>query len=100
VRLLDLTRLWPTRAGVSTALSSGPRPRARAWARAIYVAYSQADGVWYGSSMHSNSPCVALFERANDALALRPDVHRALADATLRSFLANVAADLNFHLIA
>jgi RES domain len=99
MRLLDLTGLWPTRAGASMALSSGPRPRARAWARAIYAAYPDAEGVWYGSSMHANTPCVALFERAADALPARPQIHRALADTTLRAFLRNVAADLNFRLI-
>ncbi len=50
------------------ALVSGPRPRARAWARAIYVAYPEAEGVWYGSSMHANTPCIALFERAQDVV--------------------------------
>ncbi len=99
MRLLDLTGLWPTRAGASMALSSGPRPRARAWARAIYAAYPEADGVWYGSSMHTNTPCVALFKRAEDALPARPQIHRALADTMLRAFLRNVAADLNFRLI-
>ncbi len=38
MRLLDLTGDWPTRAGASQAISSGPRPRAQAWARAIYDA--------------------------------------------------------------
>jgi RES domain len=99
MRLLDLTGLWPTRAGASMALSSGPRPRARAWARTIYAAYPDAEGVCYGSSMHANTPCVALFERAEDALPRRPQIHRALADMTLRGFLRNVAADLNFRLI-
>src|SRR5438876_678273 len=83
------------RAGASMAISSGPRPRARAWARTIYSAYLDADGVWYGSSMHGNTPCVGLFERAADAVPPRPDIHRALADSTLRAFLSNVAADLN-----
>jgi hypothetical protein len=69
LRLLDLTGLWPTRDGASMAISSGPRPRARAWARAIYDAYPEIEGVWYGSSMHASTPCVALFERAGDALA-------------------------------
>src|SRR5438132_1588107 len=32
VPLLDLIGLWPTRAGASTAIHSGPRPRAQAWA--------------------------------------------------------------------
>jgi hypothetical protein len=99
VRLLDLTRLWPTRAGASMALASGPRPRARAWARAMYTAYPHVEGLWYGSSMHANTPCVALFERAQDALPPLPGYHRALGDETLRAFLTNVAADLNFRLI-
>ena len=99
VRLLDLTGLWPTRAGASMALASGPRPRARAWARAIYTAYADADGIWYGSSMHANTPCAALFERAQDSLPPLPGYHRALSDETLRAFLTNVAADLNFRLI-
>ncbi len=99
IRLLDLTGLWPTRAGASLALASGPRPRARAWARAIHAAYPDAEGVWYGSSMHGNTPCVALFERAQDALPLLPGYHRALSDETLRAFLANVAANLNFRVI-
>jgi hypothetical protein len=99
VRLLDLTGLWPTRAGASMALASGPRPRARAWARVIHAAYPDAEGIWYGSSMHANTPCAALFERAQDALPPLPGYHRALSDETLRAFLTNVAADLNFRLI-
>ncbi len=99
VHLLDLTGLWPTRAGASMAIASGPRPRARAWARALYAAYPHAEGLWYGSSMHANTPCAALFERAQDALPPRPGYHRALADETLRAFLSNIAADLNFRLI-
>lgn len=99
VRVLDLTGLWPTRAGASMAIASGPRPRARAWARAIYAAYPEAQGLWYGSSMHANTPCVALFERALEAVPPHPRYHRALSDETLRAFLKNVAADLNFRLV-
>jgi hypothetical protein len=99
VRLLDLTGRWPTRAGASMAIASGPRPRARVWARAIYSAYPDAEGVWYGSSMHANTPCVALFERALDAVPPHPGYHRTLSDATLRAFITNVAEDLNFQLI-
>ena len=99
VRLLDLTVLWPTRAGASTAIASGPRPQARAWARAMYAAYAEAEGLWYGSSMHANTPCAALFERAHESIPALPSYHRALVDETLRAFLTNVAADLNFRLI-
>jgi RES domain len=44
VSLLDLMGLWPTRAGASMAISSGPRPRARRWSQAIYTAYPAVEG--------------------------------------------------------
>ena len=99
VCLLDLTGVWPTRAGASMTIANEPRPRARAWARVIYAAYSAAEGLWYGSSMHANTPCAALFERAQGSIPLFPGYHRALEDETLRAFLTNVAAHLNFRLI-
>ncbi|MGH9245320.1 MAG: RES family NAD+ phosphorylase [Acidimicrobiales bacterium] len=68
VRLLDLTGDWPTRAGASQAIASGPRARAQAWARAIYDAYPRVAGLWYLSSMHGGHPALALFERAEGAL--------------------------------
>jgi hypothetical protein len=87
VRLLDLTGLWPTRAGASMAITSGPRQVARRWSGAIYEAYPAAAGLWYGSSMDGDAPCVALFERAAEALPALPSFHRALADETPRAFL-------------
>ena len=68
LRLLDLTGTWPTRAGASQAISSGPRDRARAWARAIFAAYDDIDGLWYPSSMDGGQPAVCLWERAADAV--------------------------------
>jgi hypothetical protein len=99
VRLLDLTGLWPTRAGASTAINSGPRSVARRWSGAIYEAYPDATGLWYGSSMDANAPCVALFERARDALPALPSFHRALADDTLRAFLETCAEMLRYRLL-
>ena len=98
IRLLDLTGLWPTRAGASTAIGSGPRPAARRWARAIYDAYPDAAGLWYGSSMDANASCAALFERAEGALPPLPSFHRALADETLRSLLESYATALGYRL--
>jgi len=72
VRLLDLTSDWPTRAGASQALASGPRPRAQAWARAIHAAYPNIEGIWYPSSMHGGHPALVLFERADTALPPAP----------------------------
>jgi hypothetical protein len=99
MRLLDLTGLWPTRAGASTAISSGPRARAQTWARHIYDAYSGLDGIFYGSSMDANAPCAALFERALDALPPFPRQHRALADPLLRPLLQRAALELNYDLL-
>lgn len=83
VHLLDLTGTWPTRAGASMALCSGPRDRARAWSRRIYEDYPAVEGLHYPSSMDGNQPAVALYERAHRALAVRPLFHRALADPGL-----------------
>ncbi len=69
LRLLDLTATWPTRAGASQAISSGRRDRARAWARAIFAAYGDIDGLWYRSSMNGGHPAVCLWQRAAGAVA-------------------------------
>src|SRR4051812_19194119 len=83
--------LHPTEGGSFVAPCSGPRPVARRWPSTLYDAYPTADGLWYGSSMHANAPCLALFERVASSISSRPAVHRALADATLRAFLENSA---------
>jgi hypothetical protein len=98
LRLLDLTGAWPTRAGASMAINSGPRPRARRWSRAIYVAYPAAQGLYYASSMDGNAPAVALFERAAPALPAHPFFHRALADQLLQPALAGAAEELGYTL--
>jgi len=98
VNLLDLCGTWPTRAGASMALSTGPRPRARRWARAIYQAYPQLEGLAYPSSMHANQTTIALFERAADALAATPAFHRGLDDPGLLLALSEVAAKIGYGL--
>lgn len=97
--LLDLTGLWPTRAGASMAINSGQRPRARQWSRAIYAAYPTIDGLLYASSMHANRPAVALYERARDALPAAPVFNRALADPALLPRLTHAAAQLGYRLV-
>jgi hypothetical protein len=96
VHLLDLTGLWPTRAGASMAINSGPRPRAQRWAQATYAAFPDLDGVFYSSSMAGGADSVALFERATDALPSRPESHQALDDPLLRDFLRRVADALGY----
>jgi len=99
LRLLDLAGSWPTRAGASMAIGSGPRARARRWSRARYDAFPDADGLWYASSMHANTPALALYERAEDALSPTPFFHRALGDPLLRVVLENAAAELGYDLL-
>lgn len=96
VRLLDLMRDWPTRAGASQAIASGPRPRAQAWARAIYEAYPRVEGVWYASSMHGGHPALVLFERAQDAIPTSPDLDVPLSHPGLLPDLTRIAGTLGY----
>lgn len=96
--LLDLTRTWPTRAGASMALSSGPRPRAQRWSRAIYDAYPEIQGLYYPSSMYANKPAVVLYERALPAMPPRPAFHRPLTDPGLLGMLKKVAWEVGYEL--
>ena len=99
LQLLDLTSIWPTRAGASMAIATGTRPRAQRWSRAIYEAYSQIHGIFYPASMHANSPAVALFERAAGALPPAPVLHRPLVDPALLGALNRAAKAIRYGLV-
>ena len=99
LKLLNIRGRWPTRAGASSALNSGSRKVARGYARAIYQAYPDAQGIWYGSSMNGNSPCLALFERAVGTFAPHPAFHHALADPLLLPLLDHCAAAFKYALV-
>ncbi len=99
VSLLDLTGTWPTRAGASMNINSGPRPRARRWSQRIHAAYSTVEGLYYASSMYANAPAVALHERAASAIPAAPTFHRALNDPALVTALENVASQIGYGLI-
>jgi hypothetical protein len=99
VSLLDLSGKWPTVAGASANINSGPRPRCRRWSRAIYDAYPDLMGLCYASSMNGNEPAVAIYERASKAIPRLPLYNRPLSDATLLLPLENKAAELGYDLI-
>lgn len=99
VALLDMTRTWPTRAGASMALTTGPRSRAQRWSRVIWAAYPAIEGIWYGSSMFANTPCAAFFERAKSAIPERPVFHRALTEPALLEPLRNAAYEMGYGLV-
>jgi hypothetical protein len=99
LRLLDLAGTWPTRAGASQAISSGPRVRSRAWARAIRAAYPDLDGLWYRSSMDAGRPAVCLWMPARDAMPRRPWAHLPLDAPGLALPLARAARDVGYRLL-
>ncbi len=87
------------RAGASMVLSSGPRPRARRWSRAIYDAYPDLQGLYHPSSMHANQPMVSLWERAREALPAHPLFHRPLNDPALLVGVDRASVELGYDLI-
>jgi hypothetical protein len=99
VRLLDLTGAWPTRAGASMAINTGPRPRARRWSMLIYATYPNVAGIYYPSSMHGNESSMAFFERAQGAMPAAPIFNRALSDPTLALRLGTAAAALGYKIV-
>ncbi len=99
VSLLDLRGKWPTRAGASANINSGPRPRCRRWSRAIYDSYPNLGGLYYASSMNGNEPAVTLYERTSNALPRSPVLNRLLSEAPLLIPLERIAAELGYDLI-
>lgn len=95
LRLLDLTGAFATRMGASLAIHSGPRPRGRAWARALYEAYDH-DGLLYLSSMNAGAGALVLNDRAAEALPEALDFNRPLADPTLTDLIDACAARLGY----
>jgi hypothetical protein len=98
VTLLDLHGVFATKIGASTAIHSGPRARARAWARELYDAYSHIQGLYYGSSMNGHAPAIVLNDRARLAMPEQPQFHRALNDDMLVEVLQRIALRLSFGL--
>jgi hypothetical protein len=98
VTLLDLHGVFATTIGASTAIHSGPRARARAWARELYDAYPVIQGLYYGSSMNGHAPAIVLNDRARRAVPEQPQLHRSLNDDMLVEVLQRIALRLSYGL--
>ncbi len=70
--------------------------RARAWSLRVYEDYPTIEGLYYPSSMDVNRPTIALYERAQNALAARPVFARALADPALNRAVVKEALLFNY----
>jgi hypothetical protein len=97
--LLDLTGLWPTKAGASMAINTGRRDRARRWSQAIYEAYPEIQGLYYPSSMYGNRPALALYDRADTSISRSRLIHRSLADPGLQPYLRRTADAIGYDLV-
>ena len=100
MRLLDLTGSFPTRAGASMGLMTGPRSVSRTWARAFHDSWPEIDGLYYPSSMHASRPAIVLNERAREAGVMpeQASFHRSLGDPAILSILRNAACSLGYAL--
>ena len=98
--VLDLTGDFTTRMGASMAIHSGNRERARGWARDLYEAYGDIQGIQYASSMTGGAAALALNERAlkMPLFAAHPLFHRALADDVMLDPLKHAAQALGYAL--
>jgi RES domain len=100
LKLLDLTGDFATRMGASMAIHSGSRGRARGWARNLYDAYPEIQGILYAASMHGGQHAIALNERAlkEPLFPAHPLFHRALADDVMVDSLKHAARALGYAL--
>ena len=100
-RLVDLTGTFPTRAGASMGMMTGPRSVSRAWARAFHDAWPEIQGPYYPSSMHANRPAMVFTGRAAEAGVVpeHPSLHRSLGDPAIFSILRNAARELGYALL-
>ena len=98
LKLLDLTGAFPTRIGASMGLMTGARSVGRNWARGLYAAYPEAQGLAYPSSMHANAVAIMLNDRTDLAQALprSPGFHKALDDPSMITMLKNAARELGY----
>jgi hypothetical protein len=100
LQVLDLTGDFATRIGASMAIHSGSRMRARVWARDLYEAFGEIQGIQYSSSMNGGAAAFALNERAQKAplFGAHPLFHRALADHLMLDPLKHAAQALGYAL--
>ena len=98
VSLLDMAGTWPTRAGASQSINTGPRSRARAWAGAIRAGWPEIEGIAYPSSMCGGASCFALWQPAADAMPERPQLSLPLDNSALLGPLKRAADDIGYRL--
>jgi hypothetical protein len=77
-------------------LSSGPRPTAQAWSRAVWEDVDTIDALAYPSSMHGSGTNIALYERAGPAVPHVPDRNLPLSHPGFEPDLVRFATELGY----
>lgn len=99
IKLLDLATdsggAWPTRAGGTFALSTGPHSITQRWARRITEAFPGLDGLRYNSRF-AGQPCLALFTPAASAMPTRPALSLPLSHPGLALRITGAAQKLGY----
>lgn len=98
LHLLDLTGEWPPRGGASHTINTGRRDTCRAWARTIFSAWPDLDGLWHTSSM-SGEPEVTIFNAASDVFPDRPLLSEPLTHPGLAPWLAEACLQIGYRLL-
>lgn len=102
LQLLDLaadsTGSWPTRAGGTFALSTGPHSITQRWARRITEAFPDLHGLHYNSRF-AGHPCIALFAPAAAMMPTRPALSLPLSHPGASLRIADAATRLGYLVI-
>ncbi|SHQ47301.1 RES family NAD+ phosphorylase [Mycobacteroides abscessus] len=99
LHLIDITTTsaaaWPTRAGGTYALSTGPHSITQRWARRIAEAFPDVDGLHYNSRF-AGGPCIVLFSTAQTAMPQHPALSLPLTHPGLAGRIAAAAHRLGY----
>lgn len=102
LRLLDLATdshgAWPTRAGGTFAMSTGPHAITQQWARCITEAFPDLEGLRYNSRF-AGKTCIALFTPAQSAMPARPAISLPLTHPGLALRIAAAGHHLGYLVI-
>lgn len=98
LRLLDLSGTWLLRNTASAALLAAPRSICRRWARAIYTAWPELDGLYVPSTL-TGRPNIVLWNAAADSMPTMPSFSRPLTHPLVWSIAQAAAAEIGYHIL-
>jgi hypothetical protein len=98
LRLLDLSGTWLLRNTASAALLAAPRSICRRWARAIYTAWPELDGLYVPSTL-TGRPNIVLWNAAADSIPTMPSFSRPLTHPLVWSIAQAAAAEIGYHIL-